>query len=255
MTGRLQDKVVVILGASDERSMGAATARRFRAEGARLVLAARRVERVAAIARELDGIAVACDITKEPELAALADAAVRQYGRLDVAVNYAGVDSAAAIADITREMLLEACEVHLIGTALFFKHMAAHMPRGGSLITTSSLTALLAPPGYAAYAGTKKGVDQIVRIAAVEYGPQGIRVNSIAPGFTRSAMTEDYFRMPGIEAAFEREIPLGRVPTVEDIANAALWLASDEAFTTGQVLDITGGQSLRRAPTAAEMAG
>ena len=105
----------------------------------------------------------------------------------------------------------------------------------------------------AAYAGTKKGVDQIVRIAAVEYGPRGIRVNAIAPGFTRSAMTEAYFAIPTLEAAFVREIPLGRLPTVEDIANAALWLASDEAFVTGQVIDVTGGQSLRRIPTPEEM--
>jgi NAD(P)-dependent dehydrogenase (short-subunit alcohol dehydrogenase family) len=121
------------------------------------------------------------------------------------------------------------------------------------MITTSSLTALAAPPGLAAYAATKRGVDQMVRIAAVEYGSRGIRVNAIAPGFTRSAMTEGYFALPTLEGAFLREIPLGRLVTVNDIANAALWLASDEAFITGQVLDITGGQSLRRVPTNEEM--
>lgn len=253
--GRLEGKVAVILGASDTRSMGAATARRFAAEGARLVLAARRVDKTRPIAEEVGGIAVGCDIKSEKDIEALAKAALDKYGSLDIAINYSGVNSAAAVAEVTREILLEACEVHLIGSALFFKHMAAAMAKGGSLITTSTLTALLAPPTLAAYAGTKKGVDQIVRIAAVEYGPRGIRVNAIAPGFTRSAMTEAYFEIPTLEAAFVREIPLGRLPTVEDIANAALWLASDEAFVTGQVIDVTGGQSLRRIPTPEEMMG
>ncbi|MEA3299670.1 MAG: SDR family oxidoreductase [Pseudomonadota bacterium] len=250
---RLQDKVVVILGASDERSMGAATARRFAREGAKLVLAARNVDGVRAIAEPLGALAVACDVTREEDLARLADTAVSQFGSLHAAINYSGVNSASPIAEITRETLQEACDVHFIGATLFLKQMAARMADGGSLITTSSLTALLAPPGLAAYAGTKKGVDQVVRIAAVEYGARGIRVNAIAPGFTESGMTAGYFDYPSIPRAFLKEVLLGRLTTVEDIANAALWLASDEAFITGQVLDITAGQSLRRTPTQEEM--
>jgi NAD(P)-dependent dehydrogenase (short-subunit alcohol dehydrogenase family) len=254
MAGRLQDKVIVILGASDERSMGAATARRFHDEGAKLVLAARRLDKLQPIAASVGGLALACDVAKEEDLLRLADAAVAEYGRIDAAINFSGVNSAAPVAEVTRETLLEACEVHVIGATLFLKHMAARMPEGGSLITISSLTALVAPPGLAAYSGTKKAADQIVRIAAVEYGPRGIRVNSIAPGFTRSAMTEGYFAIPTLEGAFQREIPLGRLATVEDVANAALWLASDESrSTTGQVIDVTAGQSLRRTPTDEEM--
>jgi NAD(P)-dependent dehydrogenase (short-subunit alcohol dehydrogenase family) len=251
--GRLDGKVVVILGASDERSMGAATARRFAKEGAKLVLAARRLDKLEPIAAEVKGVAVACDITQEADLERLANTAVQKFGKLDVAINFAGVNLAGALAEVTRESLLQSCEVHLIGTALFFKHMGAKLSDGGAMITTSSLTARVAPPGLAAYAAAKRGVDHMVRIAAVEYGPRGIRVNSIAPGFTRSAMTEGYFALPTLEGAFLREIPLGRLVTVNDIANAALWLASDEAFITGQVIDITGGQSLRRTPTNEEM--
>ncbi len=251
--GRLDGKVVVILGASDERSMGAATARRFAKEGAKLVLAARRLDALEPIAAGVKGIAVACDITKEADLERLARTAVDKFGKLDVAINYAGVNMAAPLSEVTREALMQSCEVHLVGTALFFKHMGAKLSDGGAIITTSSLTALTAPPGLAAYAAAKRGVDQMVRIAAIEYGARGIRVNSIAPGFTRSAMTEGYFALPTLEGAFLREIPLGRLVTVDDIANAALWLASDEAFITGQVIDITGGQSLRRVPTNEEM--
>jgi NAD(P)-dependent dehydrogenase (short-subunit alcohol dehydrogenase family) len=251
--GRLDGKVVVILGASDERSIGAATARRFAKEGAKLVLAARRLDALEPIAAGVRGIAVACDITKEADLERLARTAVDKFGKLDVAINYAGVNMAAPLSDVTREALMQSCEVHLVGTALFFKHMGAKLSDGGAMITTSSLTALTAPPGLAAYAAAKRGVDQMVRIAAIEYGARGIRVNSIAPGFTRSAMTEGYFALPTLEGAFLREIPLGRLVKVDDIANAALWLASDEAFITGQVIDITGGQSLRRVPTNEEM--
>jgi NAD(P)-dependent dehydrogenase (short-subunit alcohol dehydrogenase family) len=251
---RLDDKVIVILGASDERSMGAACARLFAREGARLILAARRRDNLENIARSAGGMAVACDIKSEEQIAALADAAVRAHGRLDAALNFAGVNSAAPILEVTREALLEACEVHLIGTALFLKHMAAKMTAGGSLITTSSLTTLVAPPGLAAYAGTKRGADQVVRIAAGELGERGIRVNAIAPGFTRSPMTEGYFAIPTLEKAFLREIPLGRLSTIDDIAQAALWLASDESrSTTGQIIDVTAGQSLRRTPSLQEM--
>lgn len=250
---RLEGKVAVILGASDAHSMGAATAERFVREGAKLVLAARRLDRLQPIADKFGAVAIACDITNEAHLVALAKAAVTAYGKLDVAINFAGINSSAPVADVSEAALLEACRVHLIGPTLFLKHMGAAMTDGGSMILTSSQTAILAPPGLAAYAGTKAGTDHIVKIAAVEYGARGIRVNSLSPGFTRTGMTDGYFQLPTLEGAFLREIPLGRIPTVKDIANAALWLASDEAFMTGGRLDISGGQTLRRIPTNEEM--
>ena len=252
--GRLENKVVVILGASDGTSMGAACARRFAKEGAKLILAARRLDKLEPIAKPIGAIAVKCDIKIEEDIAALAERAVKTYGRLDVAINFSGINSAAPILEVTREALIEACEVHFVGATLFFKHMASKMTAGGSLITTSSLTTLVAPAGLVAYAGSKKGADQMVRIAAGELGERGIRVNSIAPGFTRSAMTEGYFAIPTLENAFLREIPLKRLSTVEDVANAALWLASDESrSTTGQIIDVTAGQSLRRTPNGQEI--
>lgn len=251
---RLDGKTVVIIGASDERSMGAATARRLAAEGANLVLGARRIEQLQPIADSLGAVAVACDISREEDVERIAETAVSKFGKLDAAISFAGVNSAAAVADLTREVLQEACDVHLIGTALFFKHMAARMTNGGSIVATTSQTAYLAPAGLAAYAGTKRGADQIMRIAAVEYGPRGIRVNSLSPGFTRSGMTEGYFAIPTLEQAFVREIPLNRLPTVEDMANTALWLLSDESGgTTGQVIDVSCGQTLRRVPTQDEL--
>ncbi|MFT7166679.1 MAG: NAD(P)-dependent dehydrogenase (short-subunit alcohol dehydrogenase family), partial [Parasphingorhabdus sp.] len=123
MAGRLDGKVIVILGASDERSMGAATARRCSEEGAKLVLAARRLDRVQAIADSIDAVSIGCDITNEQQLAALAEAAISNYGKLDGAINFAGIETSSAIADISREVLQQNCDVHLIGTTLFIKHM------------------------------------------------------------------------------------------------------------------------------------
>lgn len=251
--GRLQGKVAVILGASEESSMGAATARRFAAEGAQLVLAARRKEAVEAVASPLGATAIACDITREEEIQKLAATAVEQFGHLDIAINYSGFSEQAAVADVTAEALRHSSDVHFVGTTLFFKHMGTCMSDGGAMITASSMTSLLAPAGLAAYAGAKAAADQVVRIAAVEHGKRGIRVNSIAPGFTRSAMTEGFFQIESVPAAFLREVVLDRLVTVDDIANTALWLASDEAFITGQVIDMSGGQTLHRVPFASEM--
>lgn len=249
---RLDGKVAVILGASDERSMGYATAKRFVEEGAKVVLAARRGDAVKALAEPLGGIGIACDITREEDIAALAKLAVDTYGGLHAAVNYSGVDVSESILESTAEGLRKSSDVHFVGSVLFMKHMALAMTSGGSIITTSSLTVLAQAPNYAAYAGAKGGADVAVRIAANELGERGIRVNSIVPGFTKSAMTEAYFEMEAVTKAFAKEIPLGRFVTVDDIAEAALWLASDQAFITGQRIDITGGQSLRRVPLPAD---
>lgn len=250
--GRLDGKVAVILGASDARSMGAATARRFVDEGAKVVLAARRKDAVEEIAAELGGIGVACDITDEASVAALAQKAVDHFGGLHVAINYAGQSDQASVLDVTAEQLRRQADIHFVGTALFIKHMALAMAQGGSIVTASSLTVLVQAPDLGAYAGSKGGADVYVRIAANELGARGIRVNSLAPGFTKSAMTEDYFAIPAVTNAFLKEMPLGRFPTVEDIASTALWLASDEAFVTGQRIDVTAGQALRRAPRPEE---
>lgn len=250
----LQGKSVVILGGSNKASMGAASARLLKQHGANVVIAARRKAELDEVASDTGAVAVAADITDAASLDALAAEAVKRFGRLDGAVNFAGVNSSAPILEIEEQVLLDAARVHFVGTALFIKAMAKAMTDGGSIVTASSLTALLAPAGLAAYSGSKKAGDQVVRVAANELGAQGIRVNSVAPGFTRSEMTEGYFAVPTIQPAFEREIPLGRIGTVDDVAGAVLWLLSDlSGSTTGQLIDVTSGQSLRRTPRPDEM--
>jgi NAD(P)-dependent dehydrogenase (short-subunit alcohol dehydrogenase family) len=102
---------------------------------------------------------------------------------------------------------------------------------------------------HAAYIGTKAAGEALVRCFANEFGGGGVRVNSIAPGLTSTPMTEREVRMPGLEEAFVKEYPLGRIGTTQDVADAALWLAGDECFMTGQVLQINGGLTLRRNPS------
>jgi NAD(P)-dependent dehydrogenase (short-subunit alcohol dehydrogenase family) len=106
---------------------------------------------------------------------------------------------------------------------------------------------------HAAYIATKAAGEALVRCFANEFGAQGVRVNSIAPGLTSTPMTEKEVRMPGLEEAFLKEYPLGRLGTTQDVADAALWLAGDECFLTGQVLQVNGGLTLRRNPSQKEI--
>lgn len=252
----LDGKVAIIIGASGGNNMGAATARLFAQHGAKLVLGARRPESIAALSTELGAEAIPCDITQEGDLERIAQTAIERFGRLDSAINFAGTNVQESVLDMTREGLTAVSETHFIGGALFIKQMARAMGDGGSIVTASSLTTLVPTAGTAGYAGSNKAIDHIVRVAANELGARGIRVNSVIPGFTRSDMTEGYFAIPTLMAAFEKEIPLGRLGVIEDIAHAVLWLASEGSrSTTGQAIDCTSGQSLRRTPTGDEIMG
>ncbi|MBI1181940.1 MAG: SDR family oxidoreductase [Alphaproteobacteria bacterium] len=248
---RMDGKVVVVMGASGQGSMGQATARRFAREGAKVVIAARRAEPLEALAQEIGALAVPCDIAQEAQLADLATAALDTYGRLDAAVNFAGINVSSPVADIDAAKLKDAIDIQFTGAILFIKHMAAAMKDGGSIVMTSSLTATLAPAGMTAYAGTKAGVDHVVKIAATEYGKRNIRINAITPGLVYSEMTAPIIDgAPVVAQTFLKETRLPRLGTVDDIANAALWLASDEAFVTGINLQVNGGAQLGKFPQA-----
>ncbi|SFS10424.1 SDR family NAD(P)-dependent oxidoreductase [Sphingomonas jatrophae] len=251
---RLQGKRALLAGASTADGMGAAIARRFVAEGAQVVLGGRNAEKTAAAGAALGLPTVQLDITDEASLAAGVKAAAQALGGLDIAINLAGVNHSSLIADETYEGLLEQAKLHFVGTSLFIRDVAAAMTNGGSIITISSLTVELTGPRFAAYAGSKAAADKVVRVAAVEYGERGIRVNSLAPGLTRTRMTGAYFENPALREAFERETPTGHLAEPEDVAAAALWLASDECTATGDLVRVSGGMHLRRLPTPRDFA-
>jgi NAD(P)-dependent dehydrogenase (short-subunit alcohol dehydrogenase family) len=249
---RFDDKVVVIAGGSS--GLGLHVGRRFSEEGARVVLAARDPERLAAAAEEMGATAVGCDITNFDSVGALASQVVERFGHVDVAVNSAGFEQQTAIRDITPELLEPMVAVQFTGAVYFMRHMAGAMRRGGSLVTISSLTGVMVAENYAAYAGSKAGINHVTRIAAAEYGGEGIRVNAVAPTVVETPMTAHIFAIPAVQSAFLEQTPLGRMGELDDVSSAVLWLSSDESsYITGQVISIDGGTSTRKLPSNADV--
>ena len=247
----LAGKTAVVLGASGEANFGSEIARRFAAEGANVVVAARREQPLQQLAAELDGLAMACDVCEEAQLESLFAAAIERYGKVDIAVFSAGMHASTAIAELSADDIRPSLEVSFVGALLFFKHAAAAMPDGGSVITISSMTARVPGPTYSVYAGARAGIDFSIRVAALEYGERKVRFNSIAPGLIKTDMTGAFFDMEPVIQTYVRETPVGRMGTLDDVAEAALFLADGRrsGFINGQVLDLAGGQHFGHLPT------
>lgn len=241
----------LVLGASSPGGMGESVARRLASDGYRVVIAGRRREPLDRLAAEISGAAHPCDVTDEDSIADL----VAAVGPITVAVNAAGTTDVGGIARIKREAIEAQFAVHVTGNLLFMKHVAAAMGTGGSMVLFSSLTAKVAGAGLAAYAGAKAALDHIVRIAALEFGPRGIRVNAVAPGFSRTPMTEAFLADQRIAGIYARESALGSLVNPEQVASAVSWLASDDCFATGEILQISGGAQLMRLPRGDELRG
>ncbi len=248
--GTLAGKTAVIMGASGKANFGAAIARRLGAEGANVVVTARREEPLRALASELGGLAVGCDVSDEQQIERLFSAVREHYGRVDIGVYSAGNYAAGAIADLTAEQIRPSLETSFIGALLFFKHAAAAMSDGGSVITMSSLTARIPGPGLAVYSAARAGIDYAIKVAAVEYAAQKVRFNSIAAGLINTDMTAELFEMDPVVQGHLRETPAGRMGTLDDVAEAALFLADEgrSGYINGQVLDLAGGQQMGHLP-------
>jgi 2-hydroxycyclohexanecarboxyl-CoA dehydrogenase len=253
--GRLEGKSAVILGAAGRDNMGQVMARTFAREGARVLVAGRHEEPLRDVAAEIGGQYALCDITRKGEVEALADVAVERLGKVDVAVNCTGWGLMAKLLDTTEEQLDRLAALQFKGPYFFLQAFVGRMAKsdGGSVVQVSSASVHALLNNHAAYIATKAAGEALVRCFAYEFGAQGVRVNSLAPGLTSTPMTEKEVRMPGLEEAFVKEYPLGRIGTTQDVADAALWLAGDECFMTGQVLQINGGLTLRRNPTQREI--
>ncbi len=253
--GRLTGKVAVVLGAASTGNIGQVIARRFAAEGARVVVAGRKPEPLATLAAEIGGLAVTCDITSKADVAALAARTLEEYGRVDVAVNAAGWGLMGKVLDTTEEQLDRITALQFKGPYFFLQTFVPAVAKGGggSIIMFTSASVYRVLQHHAAYIATKAAGDAMMRCFANEFGGKGVRINSIAPGLTSTPMTEKDVGVPGLEEAFVKEYPLGRIGTPKDIADAALWVASDECFMTGEVLQINGGLMLRRNPQPADI--
>lgn len=252
--GALAGKVAIVTGASS--GIGRATARLFAREGARLVLAARRPDALAAAvaAIEADGgeaVAIAGDVRDEAVAEKLVAAAVERFGGLDVAFNNAGdlgpmgPTPQVALADWDA-----ALAANLTSAFLGAKHqIPAMLARGGgSVVLTSSFVGHTAGmPGVAAYAAGKAGMIGLTKALAVEFGAQGVRVNAILPGGTDTPMARDMNGTPEAWAFVEGLHALKRTATPDEIARSVLYLASDaSSFTTGTAMLVDGGVSVNR---------
>jgi NAD(P)-dependent dehydrogenase (short-subunit alcohol dehydrogenase family) len=248
--GTLEGRTAVVMGASGSANFGSAIARRLAAEGARVVVAARREAPLRDLATEIDGLAVGCDVSDEGQIESLFAAATDKYGKVDIAVYSAGMHAACPIAELSAEQVRPTLEISFVGALLFFKHSAAAMTEGGSVVTISSMTARIPGPGLSVYAGARAGIDYAMKVAAVEYAGQRVRFNSIAPGLIHTDMTSGYFDMEAVIQAHVEETPVGRMGTLDDVAEAVLFLADDNrsGYINGQLLDIAGGQQMGRLP-------
>lgn len=253
MTGTLKGKTGLIIGAGTRDNMAQVIARRLAHDGARMIVVGRDMVELERFAQEIGGVAATCDITSQPSLAALADRARAEFEGLDIVVNATGWGLLKPFALTTDAELRRMTDLQFIGPFQFFQAMLPLMRRGSSLIQISSATATIMLDNHTAYMGTKAGIDHVVRCIANEYGPLGIRANSVSPGITATPMGAGAKLVPGVWETYEKHYPLGRAGTADDIADAVAWLASDGCFMSGQNLQVNGGLTLRGNPTSAEV--
>jgi len=245
----LAGKVAMVLGAS--RGIGEAIVRAALAAGASVMLGARNGAALIALAHELDPegartIVMPVDMTDAGSLERAVAATVERFGRLDVAFNNAGFQPGRApFLDTPDDVFDMAVAVNLKGVFVAMKHQIRAMlaTGGGAVVNTSSAMGLVANPLIVPYVATKHGLTGLTKAAAVEFAAQGVRVNAIAPG---PVMTEMLRRGPASSPeALQRMLastPMGRLGTVEEVADAAVWLASDQAsYVTGAMLTVDGG--------------
>ncbi len=247
---RLANKVCLVTGGA--RGIGAASVQRMAAEGARVVIADRRVDEGEQLRDRLNAERAGCaefvslDITRADEWDAAVAATQAAFGRIDVLVNNAGTIRVAPLADTDLALFEKVLNTNLVGTFLGIKAVMAPMKAagGGSIINFSSVQGLEGREGLAAYASSKFAIRGLSKTAAIELGPDGIRVNVVVPGPTKTKMTE----RPGwsdeqYNAAYGG-YPLGRMADAGEVAEMVLFLASDESsFCTGSDFIVDGGVS------------
>lgn len=245
----LQDKAALVLGAS--RGIGAAIARAFITSGARVMLGARDIKLLHKVAADLDATGeragvVQMDMLDAASIASAVAATVAAFGRLDIAVNNAGIQlPRQRLIDIAEEDFERLLNVNLRGVFTAMKHEIQAMlaTGGGSIVNLASTAGLVGMPFISPYVASKHAVIGLSKSAAIEYATQGIRVNVLAPGTT---MTDMLKRGPAATpeslAALLTRVPMGRTASADEVAGSAVWLCSDAAsYVTGIALPVDGG--------------
>ena len=244
VTRRFEGKVAVVTGGAS--GIGLAISRRLVAEGARLVIADINPAALQTAVAELGSasVSVLTDVRIEAQVAAMVDAATQRFGRLDLAFNVAGLGAFGAITQLAEadwDLVMDVC---LKGVFLAVKHEAGRMigqGHGGAIVNVASLNAQVPMHGGVAYCCAKAGVEMLSRNAALELAAHRIRVNTVSPGLTDTPLTAPIREVPGVEAAYMDRIPMRRWGTPEEMAAAALFLASDDAgYISGSNLFVDG---------------
>ena len=246
---RLKDKVALISGGA--RGMGAVEAQLFAKEGAKVVIGDILDSEGAQVAAEiseagLDAMYVHLDVTVEEDWRQAIDATVIKFGKLNVLVNNAGIGQQVSLEEISGELWDYVMAVNTKGVFLGTKHAIPVMRKagGGSIINISSMAGLVGGSASAVYHASKGAVRLLTKSAAIQYGREGIRVNSVHPGVIETPMTEAFLAIPSHRQDRIEKTPMRRIGTSEDVAYGVLFLASDESsFVTGSELVIDGGRT------------
>ena len=242
----LEGSTAVVTGAS--RGIGAATARALDQAGARVALVARSREDLLAAAEGLshDPVVVAADLGQLDAPAAVADEILEKLGHVDVLVNNAAAAARLPTSETDAQLIDHLLAVNVRAPLLLIAALVPAMveQRRGCIINLSSVSALVGTPRRAAYAASKGALDAATRSLAIELGPSGIRVNSVAPGVVDTDMWAKNKAIPGVVETIEGQTPLRRWASPEDIADVIVFLASDAArFITGETVAVDGGMS------------
>jgi NAD(P)-dependent dehydrogenase (short-subunit alcohol dehydrogenase family) len=248
--GRLEGKICLVTGAAS--GIGEATAKTFLREGAKVMLADLADDKLSALCARLSGECthLALDVRDESQWVTVFDAAIARWGRIDVLVNSAGIAPVATIETLSLSQWRQTLDVNLTGVMQGTQQAVRHMQKsgGGSIVNIASIEGIIGGAVTTAYNASKGGVRLFSKSVAIHCArsQHNIRVNCVCPGFTETPMTIDGLALLPAEArqAFIAQIPMGRMGTPQEIANAVLFLASDEAsFVTGTDLVVDGGHT------------
>jgi NAD(P)-dependent dehydrogenase (short-subunit alcohol dehydrogenase family) len=246
------DKSVILI-TGGLTGIGRAAAVAFAKKGAKVVVAGRRDEAGKSLVKELRSFGseaefINTDVRKEDDVRALVDKTVARFGRLDVAVNNAGTEGQVGpITDQTAESYAATFDTNVLGVILSMKHEVRVMQGqgSGSIINISSTYGHEGAAGASVYVGSKHAVEGITKSVALEVAKSGIRVNAVAPGLTDTGMLTRFTGTPENKAALVTTVPMGRIGRSEELANAIVFIASDEAsYITGHILDVDGGKTV-----------
>lgn len=248
MTARFAGRGILVTGGGS--GIGRAAALLFAQEGGRLVVVDQDEREALATAKSIreaggEALAIGADVSREADCRGMVERAISAYGRLHVAFNNAGVGASGfAVADEEEVTWSRLIDVNLKGIFLAMKHEIPVMvgAGGGAIVNTASVAGLVGERGIGAYAASKHGVVGLTRTAALDYIGQGVRINAVCPGATRTRMLANWFQDPKVEQFILSRHPIGRIAEPEEIARAVLFLASDDAsFVVGQALAVDGG--------------